>query len=215
LRGHERQAAEGLGRWKAGGEEERSPPRRRRSRWPCSLRGGARWIWTEGAGTGEGAELPGPRPAGRAWPIAQRCQRVAGARLQGQEAQWVLSPNPRVSLERAAMGWPSSESSALFCEQSSSVRSTRRPNRGRRGHPSLRMILRRRKAHLLHRVGGSCLFPTSCDFENGLDTLSLRPSQTEDKFNMGAARVEGQRRKLERPCPSRRESGREKRNPCR
>src|ERR1035437_6840468 len=32
---------------------------------------------------------------------------------------------------------------------------------------------------------------------------------------MGAARVAGRRRKRERPCPPRRESGREKRNPCR
>src|SRR5665811_774532 len=30
-----------------------------------------------------------------------------------------------------------------------------------------------RMAHLLHRVGGSCLFPTSCDFENGLVTRFL------------------------------------------
>src|ERR1019366_7156669 len=27
--------------------------------------------------------------------------------------------------------------------------------------------------HVLHRVGGSCLFPTSCDFENGLVTRFL------------------------------------------
>jgi hypothetical protein len=47
--GHERQAAEELERWKTRGEERKAvDPRRRWSPWPCSLRGGARWIWNGG-----------------------------------------------------------------------------------------------------------------------------------------------------------------------
>src|ERR1035437_5034972 len=47
--GHERQAAEELGEWKTRGEERKAvDPRRRWSPWPCSLRGGARWIWNGG-----------------------------------------------------------------------------------------------------------------------------------------------------------------------
>jgi len=47
------------------------------------------------------------------------------------------------------------------------------------------------------------------------DTLSLHLRRTGHKFSMSASRGAGRHRRLEKPCPPLRESGREIRNPCR